>query len=61
MSKVVVRDGESLEEAMRRFKRQVGKANTLQECKKHEFFYNKALKRKMKSDEAKRKASKNKY
>ena len=36
MSKVVVRDGETLDEALRRFKRQVNKAGTIQECRKRE-------------------------
>ena len=41
MSKVVVRDGETLDEALRRFKRQVNKAGTIQECRKRECFLKK--------------------
>ena len=33
MSKVVVREGETLDEALRRFKRQVNKAGTIQDLK----------------------------
>ena len=41
MSKVVIRDGETLDEALRRFKRQVNKAGTIQECRKRECFLKK--------------------
>ena len=55
MSKVVVRDGETLDEALRRFKRQVNKAGTIQECRKRECFLKKNLKRKLKSENARKK------
>ena len=55
MSKVVVREGESLDEALRRFKRQVNKAGTIQECRKREEFLKKNLKRKLKSENARKK------
>jgi len=54
-SKVTVRDGETLDEALRRFKRNVNKAGTIQECKKREFFLKKTLARKVKSENARRK------
>ena len=38
MLKVVIRDGESLDEALRRFKRNVNKSGTIQECRKREFY-----------------------
>ena len=38
MPKVVVRENESLDDALRRFKRQVNKAGTIQEAKKREFY-----------------------
>ena len=44
MSKVVVREGETLDEALRRFKRQVNKAGTIQECRKREFYLKKNYK-----------------
>ncbi len=56
MPKTVVRDNESFDEAMRRFKRQVNKSGILTDAKKHEAFYNKSLKRKMKSEQARRNA-----
>ncbi len=55
MSKVVVREGETLDEALRRFKRQVNKAGTIQECRKRECFLKKNLKRKLKSENARKK------
>ena len=55
MSKVVVRESETLDEALRRFKRQVNKAGTIQECRKREFYLKKNLKRKIKSENARKK------
>lgn len=55
MSKVVVRENESLDEALRRFKRQVNKAGTIQECRKRECYLKKSLKRKLKSEMARKK------
>lgn len=55
MPKIVVRENESLDDALRRFKRQVNKAGTIQEVKKREFYLKPGLKRKKKSEEARRK------
>ena len=55
MPKVVVRENESLDDALRRFKRQVNKAGTIQEAKKREFDLKPGLKRKLKSENARRK------
>ncbi|MBQ8142139.1 MAG: 30S ribosomal protein S21 [Bacilli bacterium] len=55
MPKTVVKDGESLDLAMKRFKRQVTKAGTIQDYRKHDFFLKKGLKRKLKSENARRK------
>lgn len=55
MPKVVVREGETLDEALRRFKRQVNKAGTIQECRRRECFLKKSLKRKLKSENARKK------
>lgn len=55
MPKTVVRDNESLDEALRRFKRQVNKAGTLKEARKREFYLKPGLKRKLKSEMARRK------
>ena len=38
MSRTVVRKNESLEDALRRFKRSVSKTGTLQEARKREFY-----------------------
>ena len=54
MPKTVVRDNESLDDALRRFKRQVNKAGTLAEARKREFYLKPGLKRKMKSEMARR-------
>ena len=55
MSKVVIRDGETLDDALRRFKRQVNKAGTIQECRRRECFLKKNLKRKLESENARKK------
>ena len=38
MSKTVIRKNESIDDALRRFKRSVSKAGTLQESRKREFY-----------------------
>ena len=43
MSKTVVRKNESLEDALRRFKRSVSKSGTIQEVRKREFYENQVL------------------
>ncbi len=45
MAKTVVRENESLDDALRRFKRQVSRTGTLAEARKREF-YVKQVKRK---------------
>ncbi|MDU3556367.1 MAG: 30S ribosomal protein S21 [Staphylococcus epidermidis] len=50
MSKTVVRKNESLEDALRRFKRSVSKSGTIQEVRKREFYEKPSVKRKKKSD-----------
>lgn len=55
MPKTIVRENESLDDAMRRFKRQVSKAGTIQEARRRSFFLKKSLKRKVKSENARRK------
>lgn len=57
MPKTIIRENETLDDALRRFKRQVNKAGILQETRKREFYLKPGLKRKMKSEMAKR----NKY
>ena len=53
--KVVVREGESLDDAVRRWKRNVNKSGILLETRTRECFYPTSLKRKMKSEMARRK------
>ena len=55
MPKTSVRDYETLDDALRRFKRQVNKAGVLAETKKREFYLKPGLKRKLKSETARRK------
>lgn len=54
MSKTVVRDNESLEDALRRFKRDVSKTGTLREARKREFYEKPSVKRKKKSEAARK-------
>ena len=62
MPKTVVRKNESLDDALRRFKRSVSKSGTLQEYRKREFYEKPSVKRKLKSEAArKRKNKKNRY
>lgn len=53
--KVVVREGETLDDALRRFKRGVNKSGILMESRKREFYLKTGLRRKMKSEMARRK------
>ena len=57
MPKVVVKDNEGLDDALRRFKRQVSRNGTLAEARKREYYVKPCVKRKLKQ-EAARKARK---
>ena len=59
MPRVVVKENEGLEEALRRFKRSVSRAGTLADIRKREYYIKPGQKRKLKS-EAARKAKKRK-
>ncbi|WP_053032210.1 30S ribosomal protein S21 [Staphylococcus haemolyticus] len=59
MSKTVVRKNESLEDALRRFKRSVSKSGTIQEVRKREFYEKPSVKRKKKSEAALKRNSNN--
>ncbi|MEJ1320688.1 30S ribosomal protein S21 [Latilactobacillus sakei] len=50
MGKTVVRSNESLDDALRRFKRSVSKVGTIQEYRKREFYEKPSVKRKLKSE-----------
>lgn len=54
MSKTVIRENESIEDALRRFKRDVSKTGTLREARKREFYEKPSVKRKKKSEEARK-------
>ncbi len=53
--KTVVREGENVDEAIRRFKRGVNKSGILMESRKREYYLKPGLRRKMKSKMARRK------
>lgn len=55
MKKTTVRENETLDDALRRFKRQVNKAGIISEVKKHDFYVKPGLRRKMKAEAARRK------
>ncbi len=55
MPKTVVRENETLDDALRRFKRQVTKAGTLAEARKREFYLKPGIRKKLKSEQARRK------
>lgn len=54
MSKVVVKENEQLDDALRRFKRQVSRNGTLLEVRKREYYIKPGLKRKLKSEVARK-------
>ncbi|MCK9198272.1 MAG: 30S ribosomal protein S21 [Erysipelotrichales bacterium] len=56
MPKTIVRENETLDDALRRFKRQVSKAGTLAEVRKREFHLKPGVKRKLKAEMARRKS-----
>lgn len=56
MPKTVVRENETLDEALRRFKRQVNKADVLSETRKRQYYVKPGLRRKLKAEQARRKA-----
>ena len=59
VKKVVVRKNESLDDALRRFKRSVTKAGTLQEARKREHYEKPSVKRKRKSEAARKRKKSN--
>ena len=54
MSKTVVRKNETLEDALSRFKRAVSKNGTIQEVRKREFYEKPSVRRKKKSEAARK-------
>lgn len=54
MSKTVIKNNETIEDALRRFKRTVSKSGTMQEARKREFYEKPSVKRKKKSEAARK-------
>ena len=54
MSNVIVKEGESLDSALRRFKRNCAKAGIQQEIRKREHYEKPSVRRKMKSEAARK-------
>ncbi len=55
MPKIVVRDKESIEDVLRRFKRDVSRSGNLQEAKKRQYYLKPSDVRKQKRQEARKK------
>ncbi len=58
MSTTAVRYTDSLDDALRRFKRSVSRNGTLQEYRKREFYEKPSVKRKLKSEAARKRKNK---
>ena len=54
MAKVIVKDNEALDDALRRFKRQVSRNETLLEARKREYYVKPGVRRKLKSEAARK-------
>lgn len=54
MSEIKVKKGESLDSALRRFKRSCQKAGVLSEVRKHEHYEKPSVRRKLKSEAARK-------
>lgn len=58
MTRVAVRDGESIERALKRFKRKVEQSGVLKEVRKREYFIKPSMKKKVKARNAESRARK---
>lgn len=58
MSEIIVKENESLDSALRRFKRQCAKAGVLAEVRKREHYVKPSVRRKKKSEAARKRRSK---
>lgn len=54
MAKVIVKENEALDDALRRFKRQVSRNGTLVEARKREYYVKPGVARKLKSEAARK-------
>ena len=57
---VKLRDGEGIEDALRRFKRECERNGILKEIKRREYYYSPSVRRKLKMQEARRKMRRSK-
>ena len=55
MPKTVVKENETIEDALRRFKRDVSRSGTLQEARKREYYLKPSVSKKLKQKQNKRK------
>lgn len=58
MAKTVIRKNESLDDALRRFRRTVSRNGTLKEYRKREYYEKPSVKRKLKSEAARKRSKK---
>lgn len=61
MAEVKVREGESLDQALRRFNRECRKAGIMREVRKREHYEKPSVKRKKRAEAARRKNRRNRY
>ena len=54
MAKTIVHENGSIDDALRRFKRSVSRSGTLQEYRKREFYEKPSVRRKLKSEAARK-------
>ncbi len=54
MPKIVLKDNEVLDDALRRFKRQVSRNGTLAEARKREYYVKPGIKKKLKQEAARK-------
>lgn len=54
MAKTIVHENEYIDDALRRFKRSVSRSGTLQEYRKREFYEKPSVRRKLKSEAARK-------
>ena len=57
MAEIIVKDNESIESALRRFKRQCARSGVLSELRKREHYEKPSVKRKKKSEAARKRKS----
>jgi len=61
VSEIIVRENESFESALRRFKRQCARSGVLAEIRKREHYEKPSVRRKKKSEAARKAAKRRKY